>query len=302
MSVRDRLLALTIILVWGVNFVVIKVGLQGVPPLLLAGLRFLLVAFPAICFFARPKLPLKWMFLYGMTISFGQFALLFWALSAGLSAGLASLLLQVQAFVTILLSALLFKERIRKHNGIAMLIATIGIVLLATAPEVGKTSITWFTLALVLGAACSWALGNINNKVILSNYTVPTMSLIVWSAIFPMMAFFMCSYYIEGPDLIVAALQHIQWHNIGALVYLSLMATIVGYGGWSYLLSRYQTSLIAPLSLLVPVFGLLSAWLLLGETLSLQQWIGAVIVAAGLVYNTFGAKTLPSVKAAAVES
>ncbi|MGO1298365.1 MAG: EamA family transporter [Vibrio sp.] len=301
MAVRDRLLALTIILVWGVNFVIIKVGLQGMPPLLLAGLRFLLVAFPAIFFFARPTLPLKWIFLYGMTISFGQFALLFWALNAGLSAGLASLLLQVQAFVTIVLSAILFKERVRRYNVIAMLVAITGIVLLATAPEVGKTSINWFTLALVLGAACSWALGNINNKVILSNYTVPTMSLIVWSAIFPTCAFFITSYYIEGPSVIQAALSHIQWHNIGALLYLSLMATIVGYGGWSYLLSRYQTSLIAPLSLLVPVFGLLSAWILLGETLSLQQWIGAGIVAAGLVYNTFGAKTIPYVKATAVE-
>lgn len=301
MSLRDRLLALTIILAWGVNFVVIKVGLQGMPPLLLAGLRFLLVAFPAVLFIPRPQLPVKWLFLYGMTISFGQFALLFWALSAGLSAGLASLLLQVQAFVTILLSSILFKERIRKHNIIAMIVAIIGITLLATAHEVGDTSITWFTLALVLGAACSWALGNINNKVILSNYSVPTMSLIVWSAIFPMIAFFFTSYFIDGINVILPALHNIAWHNIGALLYLSFIGTIVGYGGWSYLLSRYQTSLIAPLSLLVPVFGLMSAWLLLGETLSLQQWIGAVIVALGLLYNTFGAKLLPKTKTVIME-
>ncbi len=288
MSFRDRLLALTIVLVWGVNFVVIKVGLQGMPPLLLAGLRFALVAIPAAFFVPRPKLPFKWLACYGLTISFGQFALLFWALKVGLAAGLASLLLQAQAFITLAFGALLLREKIQRHNLIAVVIAGIGIVILAAAQGHAATSLTGFTLVLILGAAACWALGNITNKVIMQNYAVPTMSLIVWSAFIPMLAFLAASWWIEGETMVISALRGIEWHNLFSIVYLSFLATIVGYGGWSYLLSRYPTSLVAPLSLLVPVFGLLSAWVLLGESLSGLQIFGVVVVAIGLVINVFG--------------
>ncbi|MEF1309419.1 EamA family transporter [Vibrio mytili] len=285
---RDRLLALTIVLVWGVNFVVIKVGLEGVPPLLLAGLRFALVAFPALLFVPRPKLPFKWLLAYGLTISFGQFALLFWALNVGLAAGLASLLLQAQAFITLGFGILLLKEKIHRHNVMAVIIAGSGIYLLAAAQSDGVVSLTGFTLILILGAASCWALGNITNKIIMKKYTVPTMSLIVWSAIVPTVAFSVTSLLIEGPDVIQRSLLHIQWHNLFSIVYLSLFATIIGYGGWSYLLSRYATALVAPLSLLVPVFGLLSAWILLDETLGLQQVAGVIVIGLGLVINVFG--------------
>ncbi|CAM2904763.1 EamA family transporter [Vibrio mytili] len=288
MLMRDRLLALTIVLVWGVNFVVIKVGLEGVPPLLLAGLRFALVAFPALLFVPRPKLPFKWLLAYGLTISFGQFALLFWALNVGLAAGLASLLLQAQAFITLGFGILLLKEKIHRHNMMAIIIAGSGVYLLAAAQSGGVVSLTGFTLVLILGAASCWALGNITNKVIMKKYTVPTMSLIVWSAIVPTVAFSVTSLLIEGPDVIQRSLLHIQWHNLFSIVYLSLFATIIGYGGWSYLLSRYATALVAPLSLLVPVFGLLSAWILLDETLGLQQVAGVIVIGLGLVINVFG--------------
>lgn len=288
MSVRDRFLALAIVLVWGVNFVVIKVGLQGMPPLLLAGLRFAFVALPAIFFIKRPQVPLKWLVAYGLTINFLQFSLLFWALKVGMAAGLASLLLQAQAFITLGFGVLLLKEKVRIHNMIAVSVAGAGIYLLAAAQGHDSTSLTLFTLVLIIGAAAFWALGNIVNKVIMQRYPVPTMSLIVWSALVPMVSFFISSYLIEGPELIVESLVNIEWHNVFSIVYLSLLATILGYGGWSYLLSRYETSMVAPLSLLVPVFGLLSAWILLGESLSLYQIIGVIVIAMGLVINVFG--------------
>jgi len=290
MSLRDRLLALTIVLVWGVNFVVIKVGLDGMPPLLLAGLRFAFVVFPAIFFVKRPNVSLRWLMAYGLTISFGQFALLFWALKVGLAAGLASLLLQAQAFITLAFGALLLKEKIRLHNMIAVTIAGGGIYLLAAAQGHAATSLTLFTLVLIFGAATCWALGNITNKVIMQKHQVPTMSLIIWSALVPAISFFIASFFVEGPELIERSLVNIEWHNVFSILYLSLLATIVGYGGWSYLLSRYQTSMVAPLSLLVPVFGLLSAWVLLGESLSFYQILGVIVIAFGLVINVFGQK------------
>ncbi|MHA2937333.1 EamA family transporter [Vibrio sp. RC27] len=292
MTLRDRILALVIVMLWGINFVVIKVGLQGFPPLLLAGMRFVIVALPAIFFIKRPDIPYRWLFLYGITICFGQFALLFWAMKIGMAAGLASLLLQAQAFITLLMGVVLLKETIKPHNVIAMFIAAIGIYILASAQGETKASLTWFTLLLVIGAASFWSMGNITNKVIMKNYNVPTMALIIWSAPVPAISFFVSSFIFEGPTLIMDSLIHIEWHNIFAIGYLSILATIVGYGGWSYLLSRYETSLVAPLSLLVPVFGLFSAMIILDEHLTLLQGVGVSVIAIGLTFNVFGKRLI----------
>lgn len=290
MSARDRLLALTIVMVWGINFVVIKVGLEGMPPLLLAGLRFTFVVFPAIFFIKRPAVPVKWLLLYGLTISFGQFAFLFWAIKVGLSAGLASLLLQTQAFITLLLSVALLKEKIHFHHLAAIGVAAIGIYVLASQQSGGTNTITALTLTLILAAASCWAMGNITNKVIMQNYPVPTLSLVVWSALVPTVAFAVAALLFEGPTIILSSLMTIRWHNILALAYLSYLATIFGYGGWSTLLRRYETSVVAPLSLLVPVFGLLGATLLLGESLNRYQLFAVVIIIAGLGVHVFGHK------------
>ncbi|WP_292987412.1 EamA family transporter [Pantoea sp.] len=290
MSVKDMLLALCVVVAWGVNFVVIKLGLQGMPPFLLAGLRFTLVAFPAIFFVRRPPIPLRWLVVYGMTISFGQFAFLFLAIKLGMPAGLASLVLQAQAFFTLLLGALLLAERLRWNHIVGIIIATLGMFMLATAGMEGQTSagITLTTMMLTLSAALSWGLGNITNKIIMRNRSVPIMSLVVWSALVPIIPFFACSLLFDGQATIVNSLLHIGLQTVLALIYLAFVATIVGYAIWGNLLSRYETWRVAPLSLLVPVVGLMTAALVLDERLSGQQMLGAGVIILGLLVNVFG--------------
>lgn len=290
MSVKDMLLALCVVVAWGVNFVVIKLGLQGMPPFLLAGLRFALVAFPAILFVRRPPIPLRWLVVYGMTISFGQFAFLFLAIKLGMPAGLASLVLQAQAFFTLLLGALLLAEKLRWNHIVGIIIATLGMFMLATAGMEGQTSagITLTTMMLTLSAALSWGLGNITNKIIMRNRSVPIMSLVVWSALVPVIPFFACSLLFEGQAAIVNSLLHIGLQTVLALFYLAFVATIIGYAIWGNLLSRYETWRIAPLSLLVPVVGIITAALVLDERLSGQQMLGAVVIILGLLVNVFG--------------
>ncbi|MGC1021092.1 EamA family transporter [Pantoea agglomerans] len=290
MSVKDMLLALCVVVAWGVNFVVIKLGLQGMPPFLLAGLRFTLVAFPAIFFVRRPPIPLRWLVVYGMTISFGQFAFLFLAIKLGMPAGLASLVLQAQAFFTLLLGALLLAEKLRWNHIVGIIIATLGMFLLATAGMEGQTSagITLTTMMLTLSAALSWGLGNITNKIIMRNRSVPIMSLVVWSALVPIVPFFACSLLFDGQAAIVNSLLHIGLQTLLALFYLAFVATIVGYAIWGNLLSRYETWRVAPLSLLVPVVGIITAALVLDEHLSGQQMLGAVVIILGLLVNVFG--------------
>jgi O-acetylserine/cysteine efflux transporter len=282
MSPKDLLLALVVVVAWGINFVVIKVGLHGVPPMLLGALRFLLAAVPAVFFVKRPQLPLRWLFAYGATISFGQFAFLFTAMFVGMPAGLASLVLQAQAFFTLLFAVMFLHERLRVQNVAGLLVAAAGLALIGMQ---GGHSMTIAGFVLTLCAAVSWALGNIVTKKV---GKVDLVGLVVWASLIPPVPFFVLSYYLEGPQRISAALTGIGAASIFAIVYLAFIATLLGYGLWSRLLSRYPASQVAPFSLLVPIVGLASASLFLDEHLSQAQIAGAALVMAGLAVNVFG--------------
>ena len=288
MSTKDRMLALLIILAWGVNFVVIRWGLDELPPMLLGALRFSLVAFPAVLFIRPPKLPLKWLLAYGSTISLGQFALLFSAMHAGMPAGLASLVLQAQAIFTLIFALIFLGEHWHKMQLVALLIAASGLALLAS--KTADNSSTAIGFLLTLAAAAAWGLGNIINRKIGQLGSVNLLSLVVWSALIPPLPFMLLSYWLEGPELIYNSLSQMGPKSMLAVLYLAGVATIFGYSSWAHLLRHYPASQVAPLTLIVPVVGLITAWLALGETLGLWQLVGIVLVMLGLLVNTFGAK------------
>ncbi|PHI30583.1 EamA family transporter [Budvicia aquatica] len=289
MSTRDRILALCVVIVWGVNFVIIRFGLDGIPPFLLGGLRFLFVLFPALLFVPFPKAPLKLLVMYGLAMNFGQFAFLFSAIKLGMPAGLASLVLQAQAFFTLLLCALFFREKIRANHVLGIAVAGGGIAVLAMG-QAPAANITALGFILTLCAALSWASGNLVNKRIGSvSPNDRILSVVVWSAAIPILPFFVCSYLFEGPDVIVSSLLNIDLKGVFSIIYLSFLSSIFGYSVWGNLLSRYETWRVAPLTLLVPVVGLAAAWIVLDETLSIAQISGAVMVMVGLLINVFGA-------------
>ncbi len=282
MSRKDGVLALLVVVVWGLNFVVIKVGLHNMPPLMLAGLRFMLVAFPAIFFVARPKVPLNLLLGYGLTISFAQFAFLFCAINFGMPAGLASLVLQAQAFFTIVLGAFTFGERLHGKQLAGIALAIFGVLVLIEDSLNGQ-HVAMLGFMLTLAAAFSWACGNIFNMVI-------------WSALIPIIPFFVASLILDGSATMIHSLVTIDMTTILSLMYLAFVATIVGYGIWGTLLGRYETWRVAPLSLLVPVVGLASAALLLDERLTGLQFFGAVLIMTGLYINVFGLRWRKAVK------
>jgi O-acetylserine/cysteine efflux transporter len=285
---RHVLMASTIIFLWGMNFVVIKIGLKGVPPLLLGALRFLLVAFPAVLFLPRPKVPLKWLVAYATTISLAQFAFLFSAMAVGMPAGLASLVLQAQVFFTVGLSAWIFGDRLRASNLLGMLVASGGLVLLGIASIRNSGSqVTLAGFMLTLCAAFSWAGGNVINKKIGPS---AVLSLVAWGALIPIIPFFLLSLYFDGPATVATSLSHLTWPTVLAVLYLALAATLIGYTLWGRLLSTLPTQMVAPLTLLVPVVGLSAAWILLDEALQPLQLAGAALVMGGLVVNVFGAR------------
>lgn len=292
MRFKDVLLALCVVIIWGINFVIIKVGLEGIPPFLLATLRFALVAFPACLFIPRPAVPFKWLLAYGLTISFGQFAFLFLSIKLGMPAGLASLILQAQVFFTLLFGAVFLKESLRWYNFVGLLISVLGMIFLAEHSLAGDTrhGMPLIALLLTLAAAFCWGLGNITNKVIMRHHPVPAMSLVVWSAFIPLLPFMLCSWLFDGAVAIKTSLINFSTTGIFSVIYLSFLSTIVGYGLWGGLLGRYEASRVAPMALLVPVAGILSASILLHETMSPAQMTGIVVIIAGLLVNTFAGR------------
>ncbi len=293
MPLRDMLAALVVIVAWGLNFVVIKLGLSEVPPLLLGALRFTFVALPAVFFIRRPQLPWRIIVLYGLTISLGQFVFLFVAMSVGMPAGLASLVLQAQAFFTVLIAAVFMGERLRWNNLLGMAVAAGGLALIELGAAPGTMTLLGFLLTLL--AALCWASGNI---VVKGAGKIDMLPLVVWGALIPPLPFLALSWVYEGPALIWSSLAGISHVGVLAVVYLAGVATVIGYSLWGRLLARHPAGKVAPLSLLVPVLGLISSALLLDEHLAPVQWYGGAVVMLGLAVNLFGLRLLGRLSAA----
>ena len=293
MPLKDLLIALVVIIAWGVNFVVIKVGLDGLPPMLLGALRFVLVAFPAILLVKRPQLPWRWLIAYGATISLGQFAFLFQAMYSGMPPGLASLVLQSQAFFTLCFAAVFLGERMRLPSVLGLLVAAGGLVLIGSE---NSSHVPLLALLLTLCAGSMWGMGNIITRRFGS---VNLVALVVWGGLIPPLPFLALSWWLEGPERISHALLNIGWNSVLALAYLAFVATMLGYSLWSTLLSRHPAGKVAPFSLLVPVIGLSSSAWLLDERLSPLQGWGALLVMVGLLINVFGPRLGARLRAAA---
>ena len=295
-STRHALAAAAVIFIWGMNFYVIKIGLKGFPPILLGAVRFTMVAFPAVLFLPRPTIPFKWLAAYGLSISFAQFAFLFSAIAAGMPAGLASLVLQAQAFFTVAISAFVFGDKLRFGNLLGMLIAAFGLYLLGQASFSDATHpVPLIGFILTLCSALSWATGNVVSKKI---GPTAALSLVAWGALVTVIPYFLLSFYIEGFTQIQASLTHIKLPSMLTIAYLSFIASLVGYTLWGKLLVALPTHLVAPLTLLVPVIGLSSCWVLLDEALHPSQILGAGVVMLGLVVNVFGQNLITKLRAA----
>ena len=290
MSVSHVLQALLVVLIWGVNFVVIRWGLNEVPPFLLAAARFSLVVFPAIFFIKKPNVPWRWLIAYGLFNSFGQFAFLFWAMKVGMPAGLASVVHQAQVFFTLIFSVLILQQRTQVTQWLGLMIAVLGLALIAYGKNVGSAAgmqMTTVGLLLNLLGAASWAMGNVVVSAMRRAGIQPEpFGLVIWSSLIPIVPFLLISGLFERhvyPDW-----QAISWHSIVSALYLAWAATLLGYGLWSRLLSQYEPNWVAPFTLLVPVVGLLTAWLVLGERLNQWQLWGSACLLIGLAVNVLG--------------
>ncbi|MEG0052287.1 MAG: EamA family transporter [Comamonas sp.] len=291
MSRSDWFSAIIVIVVWGLNFVVMKWGLDTLSPLLLCALRFVAASLPFLLF-VRPPKNLSWGLLagYGLVQGVGQFGLLFTGMKMGMPAGMASVVLQTQAFITMLLAAVMLGEKPQRWQWLGLTIAIGGLILIGAAHGNGAADMTLLGFVLTVGAAAMWAGSNLLTRVAAKQGSYEPVSFIVWTSVFPIAPLLGLSVWLEGGDAVLAQLQQVGPRELGVIAYLALLSTLLGYGLWTRLLQRYAASTVAPLSLLVPVIGLLSAMVLLGEFPSGVQWLGTAGVLLGMMVNQFGGR------------
>ena len=291
MTRKDYILALLVATVWGANFTVIRLGLNGVPPMLLAALRFLLVAFPAVFFLPRPAMSIWYWTVYGATVGIGQFGCLFYAMHIGMPAGVASVVLQSQAFFTLLLAAILLHEPVTARQLVGLVIAALGLGLVGYSSELAEGySIPLAAFFLSLAGAASWGLSNIVVKQMSANVAkqrpLNMLSVVVWSSLVPPIPLLILALWLDTPLAISEAVLSLSGLSLLAVVYLAFAATLFGFGTWSKLLSKYSAGVVAPLSLLVPITGLLTARIVLDEQMAVSQWIGCGTIVLGLLVTT----------------
>jgi O-acetylserine/cysteine efflux transporter len=287
LSPRDAALGLLIVFIWGSNFVVVRWGLGMLPPLLMAAIRFALVLFPAIFFLKKPDASWGSLALYGLCVGTGQFGLLYIAMNGMISPGVASVVMQTQVFFTIAVAAQRTGEKPRLHHLLGLLPAAAGLAVIVMH---NGHDITPAGVALVLCGAICWAISNQTtreaaHKAAARGTPLNPLAYVVWASLFAMPGLLAASLMLEGPARDFQAVSGSSWTIWPTLVWQSAANTLFGYTVWAWLLSRYPAATVAPLSLLVPVFGIGASALVLGEALPSWKITASLLIMAGLAVN-----------------
>ena len=286
LPIRHILLAFLTVTIWGSNFVAIKLALHDLPPLLLCALRFVFVSLPLVFFLPRPAITWRQLITYGLTMFALQFACMFMAMQLGLSAGLASVMLQLQVFITLGLSVTFLRERLSFPQIAGTLVAVAGFAIVALHSG-GEVPLTGVVCAML--AACSWGYGNFMSR---SLGKVNSLALVAWAGLVVPLPMGLASLIFEGPTRIGQSLTHVGWPAALSLAFIVYVSTHVGYTLWSWLLARHPASAITPFALLVPVIGMISSALFLHEALPAWKLEAAGLVLTGLTVTVFGPRLL----------
>lgn len=288
-SSKDYVAALVVIAIWGVNFVVMKYGLQSFTPFQLGAARYFFAAFPLIFFVARPALPFKFVVMYGLFQGVGQFGFVFTALHVGMTAALASVLMQTQVFFTAIIGWAVMREQLSRQQQIGLVLALLAIICFGMhftdlAP-MALASVTVLGFLLCLCGASLWGASNIVARQAQgANPDFSALGFVVWTSIIPIVPFVALSYVFDAPS------SRDNWFSaslvaIGSAAFLGLLGSSLAYTLWTQLLKRHSANRVAPFSLGVPVVGLAAGMWLLGEQVSRWQWAGIVFVIAALGFS-----------------
>lgn len=281
MQLKSIVLVLLVVFIWGINFSIIKFGLEELPPILFSSLRFLIVAIPAIFFVPFPKTSIWNVLGVGLFLGILKFSFLFIAMKEDASAGISSLLLQSQVIFTILLSILIFKEKIILSQFIGIITALIGFVFFFFTVNI---NITFLGLVLIISAGIFWSISNIIMKKLKD---VNLLHFMVWMSLIPPLPLMILSYFYESrqPLEIILNSSLKTWLSLAFTGYIS---TLIAFAIWGWLLQNYKSSVVTPFALGIPIIGIICSNILLSEQLNQLEYIGTFFILSGLFISVLG--------------
>ncbi len=284
MNTKDFIIAVGIMFIWGVNFSVIKLGLTSLDPFMLSGLRFLLCALPLVFFIKKPDIPFKYIISYGLFFGVGLWGVVSLGIYFGISAGVASLVLQMGAFFTVIMAYYTLDEEIDLSKKLGILLAFLGIAMIISVTD---GSVTFIGIALILLAAVFMAVTNI---IVKKAKPKKIFAFFVWSSLFSPIPLFVIAYFTQGEIVFINFFDSLDQNAIFSILFQVYPTSLLGYWVWNSLLNKYPASSVAPLGLLVPIFGLMGSYLLFGEEIGVNKLLACFLIIAGLAVNTFGSK------------
>lgn len=293
MKFSDVLAAVLVTAVWGVNFSVIKLGLNTLDPFVLAGLRFLLCAVPAVFFIRKPDVPMKTVVLYGVIFGVGLWGMVNLGVLLGTSAGVASLVLQFSAFLTSFMGFIFLKEKLSKQQLIGFALALVGLAFIISLTD---GSITLLGLAAVLFGALSWSLANI---VLKKAGTKNVFGFLVWACLFAPLPLFVMGYFTTGSQAYANLAENLNAMAIFSILFQAYPTTLIGYWVWNVLISKYPVSSVAPLSLLVPIFGFAGSAAIFSEVIGTEKIAACILILLGLGVALYGKRVRDLFKSSA---
>jgi len=270
-------MALSIVVLWGLNFVALKIAVLSLPPIFLAGLRFFLISIPWIFFVEKPKVSKRQFFTLPITLGVLQYSLLYYGMSTGLSAGLSAVILQTQSFFTVIMSSILMKEKLRLNETFGLLIGMLGVIILLINND-GDFKIE--AVLIILAAAISWGIANIQLK---NLGNVNMVSFLIWISPIAAILLFIISFILEYDSVLKIDFSNLEIKIFLSIFYTAYLSTVIGFTMWQYLLNKYKSVQITPYGLLIPVTGSIFGYIILSEVLEIYQIISGIIIIIGLM-------------------
>ncbi len=286
MSAMQIVCAVVVPLLWGYQFVVIKVGVGEFPPLFFLALRFLAIALLLVPFVERPRRrqlgPVAAISLFLGGLNFGLFYV-----GLGLGSGsMSAVAYQLAAPFTVLLAWPLLAERPSLTTSAGVLLAFIGVVVLAAGPGVSENALP---LLLVVGAAFAFAVSNVLTK----RYgPFDPLMLMGWSSLLTVPQVMLMSFLLESGQM--ASLVTADERGWLALAYTIFIGGIVGFGLWFWLIARCSMVRVAPFGLLLPVFALTSSVIFLDERISPKLIAGGLLAISGVAMTQVRPRAQPA--------
>jgi O-acetylserine/cysteine efflux transporter len=276
------LYAIIAMMIFGLNAVFTKFGLSEFPPLLYNFLRFAFVL-PAIFFIPRPAISWSMLLAIGLSLSIGHLSFACIGMTLGASAGTFVLIQQTGSIFAICFAYLLVNQKPSRYDLLGIALGLIGIYWFCASKD---TEGGLLAIAALIGSSVTWGLG----FTLVKKAHAPSLPTSLWTSIFAIPCMALASGLIEGPEAIISAFSNATLKGWSTLLFAGWVSLLGAGSLFMYLMRTEPVSKVVPFNMLVPLFGCLFAYLILGEQLTAPMLTGGAWILGGLMVSQFGAK------------